>query len=739
MRDIRVLGGGGVAAATVALLLYATGGLLFAPGALGILTAFLALLAGIVVLVVAAILIRNLLHDADWLRSDAIAVALASVVGLVLLRNHLLRIPDELFLWFLLVALGGPFLLGWGFSVSFGRYGGYGTRGGWLLLSGGTLLLGPGIWWLFDSGPDPYPRVPLDREDAPVILQADPGMGRRPIESLTYGSGEDPHREEFGARVDIRTEPVDLGPALPEWAGFRASHREWWWGFGISDAPVNGRVHLPRGGAGERHPVALIVHGNHAMEDFSDDGYGYLTGMLASMGIVGISVDSNFLNGTWSGDFGGREMPARGILLLEHLAALREMDMDPDSPLYQRLDLDQVALVGHSRGGEAAAIAAVFNDLDRFPDRAGMEFDYGFGIRAVVAIAQIDRRYSRRMFLEDKHFLAIHGSYDTDEPSFHGLRQYHRVRFSGEPLEGAIPYGVKAGILLHGGNHGQFNSTWGMDSGLPGSLYLNRTPLVSEEDQQQVARSYLAAFLRVTLLGETEWLPLLRDYRAGTLFLPDIPYQNQYADGQTTYLATFEEDLDLVSGTAPGIRIEAEGFSEWGEEEVMFRDGSKQATSAVRLRIAESVSPAFYELQFPEPQRLDGSDELVFSVTWTPGRTGGEPSPPLAMSVELVEGDCPADIPVETPCEETDFQPVAVPSPEPAFEVRFLKSARMNRVRYRRLTEPIPQARAVSLRELTGTEAEVFVRAVRFSFGGTVAGDVLLDDIGWRRPAENPQ
>ena len=44
-------------------------------------------------------------------------------------------------------------------------------------------------------------------------------------------------------------------------------------------------------------PLTLIVHGNHNMIDYSDDGYGYLGSLLASRRIIAVSVDENFLNG----------------------------------------------------------------------------------------------------------------------------------------------------------------------------------------------------------------------------------------------------------------------------------------------------------------------------------------------------------------------------------------------------------------------------------------------------------
>ena len=133
--------------------------------------------------------------------------------------------------------------------------------------------------------------------------------------------------------------------------------------------------------------------------------------------------------------------------------------------------MDEIALIGHSRGGEAVAIAASYNTLPFFPDDATLKFDYNFSIKALVAIAQIDRRYRRRSKLENVNFLALQGSYDSDESAFHGLRQFNRVRFSDDN------YWFKAGVYIHGANHGQFNTDWGHeDSGLPSSWLLNLAP-----------------------------------------------------------------------------------------------------------------------------------------------------------------------------------------------------------------------------------------------------------------------
>ena len=218
------------------------------------------------------------------------------------------------------------------------------------------------------------------RLDAPHPAQP----GSYDIGRLYYGSGTDKHRPEYRDSVTIVTESVDASKLVS--LGSSAKERNGYWGFTPKEFPINGRVWYPVGDG--PFPLALIVHGNHNMKDFSDPGYAYLGELMASRGFIFVSVDMNFINGGIR-----EENDGRGWLLLKHLEAWRDFAVSDTNPFYQRVDMDRIALLGHSRGGEAVAHAAAFNRLDRYPDDANFEFDFGFGIRSVVAIAPVDGQY----------------------------------------------------------------------------------------------------------------------------------------------------------------------------------------------------------------------------------------------------------------------------------------------------------------------------------------------------------
>ncbi|MEL6256879.1 MAG: hypothetical protein AAFR87_33085, partial [Bacteroidota bacterium] len=469
---------------------------------------------------------------------------------------------------------------------------------------------------------DPLPELSKAKWSHPVL--ADPSeRGGYTVREFFYGSGKDKHRKGFGPDADYISPTVDGTAFLDEWEGFAGWYRTWYWGHDYRKLPLNAQVWYPEGEG--PFPLVLITHGNHGMQDYSDVGYGYLGEMLASRGYIFATVDENFLNGSWSDIFGGleKENDARAWILLEHLKLWHQWNEEAEHPFFGKLDTANIALIGHSRGGEAMSHAAAFNQLSAYPDDGSVKFDYDFNIKAVCAIAPVDGQYQpgrTRTYFNNVNYFSLHGAQDADVTSFAGSRIYERINYT-DSL-----YHFKAGLYIYGANHGQFNTSWGDNDrgGVSFTRLLNLKQLMPATDQEQIAKVYISAFLDASLKGKTEYLPLFTDARIGADFLPENVYLNQFEDTEMQFLSKFDEDLDLLSSPYNLNAFSASNVTVWKEANVKMKYGVKE-TRAVYLgwhRDEDQTDTAFFHMDLKGSEiHVDSSSQLVFSMSHVKGST----------------------------------------------------------------------------------------------------------------------
>ncbi|WP_438347454.1 alpha/beta hydrolase family protein [Paenibacillus sp. FA6] len=396
--------------------------------------------------------------------------------------------------------------------------------------------------------PIPYTAI------STIPLTSPAELGNFDTQHFTYGSGTDIHREEYGALADLKSSSVDASSYIDKWPWLRTLS----WGFDQKSLPLNGRVWMPTGKG--PFPLVLMVHGNHLMEDHSDDGYGYLGELLASRGFIAISVDENFLNySVWS-KIPDNDIKVRTWLLLKHLQEIQSFSEQPESPFYEQVDFDNIALIGHSRGGQAAAMAA---DADRwFLSDSDLNKDLkNFSIKAVIALAPTDAKVDgMQAKLRNVSYMVLQGARDGDLNDYFGERQYGRVSFATNDV------GFKTYLHIPNANHSQFNTSWGgLDTSLPKGLFLNRNDLMKGSDQRQVAKVYVSAFLETILHDREEYTSLFRDYRTGLQWLPDSIYFNRFEDGKFIELAAFDENKNS-STIVDELKTEVSGGLNWTEE-----------------------------------------------------------------------------------------------------------------------------------------------------------------------------
>jgi hypothetical protein len=361
------------------------------------------------------------------------------------------------------------------------------------------------------------------------------------------------------------------------------------------------------------------------MEDNSDTGYGWLGERLASRGNITVSVDENFLNSSWANLLGlpddglEKENDARAWLLLKHLEQWRAWNLDPSHPLAGKADLERVALIGHSRGGEAVGEAAVFNRLPAYPDDAMLGFDFRFGIRGVVAIAPVDTQYHPRgqdTRVTDVSYLVVHGAHDGDVTSYAGSATFSRVEFQ------SCVDCIKAGFYLIGANHGQFNTSWGrLDSSLPYANWLDLSHVMNGETQRRVAATLIGAFVQAVLHGGEPYRRLLASPdRARDLLPASTRYLSQFRAAGDVVVADFEEDANVTSAAGRPDAIAAEGLALWREQEVELK-WHDAGTAAVVLgwsaQSSEEDVTAHWRVRLPDGL-VDASATLNLSLAASP-------------------------------------------------------------------------------------------------------------------------
>lgn len=595
------------------------------------------------------------------------------------------------------------------------------------LLVGGGLLLTDG----FETTPLVNAAKQTDTAVIPLDRPHPATPGPYAVLTLTYGSGNDRHRPEYGADVTLTTTGVDGSKLITKnWTGLRTSY----WGIEPDNLPRNGRVWYPDGDG--PFPIIFILHGNHPMEDYSDAGYDYLGQLLASRGYIAVSVDQNFLNLSVVANLLvisplERENDARAWLLLEHIRQWQEWHTTPGNPFYNQVDFDAIALIGHSRGGEAVAIAAAFTHLAYHPDNAAITFDYDFEIQSIVAIAPVDGQYQpgeRPLPLADVNYLLLHGSRDMDVVSFMGARLYNRLQLSGDPFR------FKAALYIYGANHGQFNRDWGRQDtlGVSNTLY-NLRAVMPPAEQEQIAQVMISAFLEATLRGEDGYRPLFQDPRTGAAWLPDTIYLSQYQDSDTIRLATYEEDIDLRTTTLPSGHLRGENLTIWREQIVPQRWGDLGST-AVYLgwdRTANAET-ARYTLTLPDGLTLNDETVLTFSlaaIAENPNPDSEDDSwsdletmPPIGLTLRLVDGQGQtAGLPL------SHFAMLQPPLPTRLGKANFMEVLPA--------AEAVFQTFAFTLGDFTAVNPTFnpqTVTQVQFVFDQTPAGVVALDEIGLR-------
>lgn len=476
---------------------------------------------------------------------------------------------------------------------------------------------------------------------------------------------------------------------------FDAYHR-----FDSKNFPLEAKVWLPH--ASEKKPVILLVHGN------SDPGFDYLGELFSSRGFVVVQVDQTYLNGLWG------ENGARGWILLEHLKLLSVWNNQQGHRFYNKLDLDNVALIGMSRGGEAVALASTFNQWTTIPD-SKQPIAFGFGIKSVVALAPMDGQYQHargKNTLKNTNYLVLQGGHDADVYQFLGSQQWQRTKY-----DDGKKY-INHSIFVHKANHINFNQDMSDDFHWGGAKTFYKK-LLTAKQQEQLTKVFVSAFIELTLSGKKEYQDILRHPPISEFGLPDDIYVPRFSTSVFSSIENFESFNTENKDFQVWVSNQEEPVSPSIEKE-RLRGGVDTPNNVLKLELEEQVATTL-QLALPNTSVLtDDKQNLAFSIAIATSKEHDACRPfnlASAIKIELVNGN---GVVLNKKAKSKASIPPLLVSDYSELENEGVKFAP---------TEPILQTMVFPIEFLSEVKQEDSV-VLKITFTPSHDVSVILDDIG---------
>ncbi|MEU0482314.1 hypothetical protein ABZ260_24390 [Streptosporangium sp. NPDC006013] len=515
-------------------------------------------------------------------------------------------------------------------------------------------------------------------------------------------------------------------------------------GLGGRQAEIRAKVYLPKEATG-RLPLVVFQHGRHSacynpvtrqtsnstwpcpaeqQPILSFTGYDGPADVLASHGYAVVSVSANGVNAADNPFSEDRGALARGEVVMRHLDLLADATKGTgDGKLVElfkkRLDMDDIGLMGHSRGGEGVVKAALLN--------AGRPKPYG--IKAVLPLAPTDFARATLPNIPMSVFLPY---CDGDVSNQQGQHFYDDSLYAFEKDKA-----FRSSLMIMGTNHNFFNTEWtpGVAIAPASDDWGNRNDPVcgstaapgrlTPAEQYAVGTAYIAGFFRLVQGEEHKLLPLFDGSGA-------IPASAGRAVVHTVAQAEADKRLDVAPFTSPSSSFTVSGAAT-GVICAGMMDRSPQSglpTCATRLTTSQAPSwtPATYagnvtatpvlrfawtdttgEVSVPLPTRsrnVNGYDALTFRAALDENATGN-----VDLAVTVVDGRGTIDTVLVSSVSDalTPFPGTASPLPK-----TWLRTVRV----------PMSSIDKVNLRD---------VREVRITgaspTGGVYLGDLAFSDV----------
>ena len=383
----------------------------------------------------------------------------------------------------------------------------------------------------------------------------------------------------------------------------------------LQGAEFQGEITYPTNLSGGPHPLIILLHGRHSsvynpttnatvagwpppagdLRIPSFQGYEYLAPVLASYGFIVDSIGADAIN-AFDANTTDDGMLARAQLVEDQLNLWNQLDTTTTEPTSQAgfaqpglagkftgtVNLQDVGLMGHSRGGEGVVEAYDLNQQLGSP----------YGIKAVYALAPVD---FQRLTTPNVPFAVMLPYSDGDVSDLQGMHF-----FDDQSLLSANDPAPKYEFLVMGADHDLFNSVWtaGLFPAGAADNWAGTTATGTGTSATRGADPYAGVVPNPTpgvapfpgaIAGST--FPLITDPErlqpqaqeaANTVY--ESAFFQMYLQGQTQYQPILDGDA------APPASLTSLSVGE--QPPIVYASYTPPNNSAVRLDLNDTLSPA---------------------------------------------------------------------------------------------------------------------------------------------------
>jgi hypothetical protein len=407
-------------------------------------------------------------------------------------------------------------------------------------------------------------------------------------------------------------------------------------------------------------PIVFLLHGNHSTCRYNNtdlgcgytsegacqtgetvvlnhEGYNYLGQQLASLGYIVVSINAN--RGITCGNGNDADWGlnlARGKLVLRHIeqwntwttkgGAPASLGISPDA-FVGKVDLTNVGLMGHSRGGEGMrAAAAIYRDAGSiWPARIP-----NLKIRGIFEIGSVDGQSGRVLDADDMAWNQLLPMCDGDVNDLEGRYPFERML----QKQSEARKTPKSLTMVWGTNHNFYNTQWRTDESLNCLEHKEvHGPGPTSDNQQKIAATELSAFMLANVGAD-------RDPKMGELFDPAFNVPSSLTaitridrDHVPTYDRAFDVTVDDFE-QASGISSNRKANESIG---VTVKNTSAERPSRAEVAWNSAGSDHYVQMNWTDPDQ--GRDVSAFtSLDLRVGRPIDQIHQPQAdFSVALVD------------------------------------------------------------------------------------------------------